>query len=124
MDFNLHTLNDAFAEIDKHCQKHHLPETECYNIRLVCEELIVNLLKHTTATSYHLNLSQENGLTLIRIGYQANEFNPSVVPEKKNKPVEEMEYGGLGLLLVNSLAKKIHYHYDPKQSLNVIQITL
>jgi len=38
--------------------------------------------------------------------------------------VEKMHYGGLGLMLVNSLALKIEYQYNEKQSLNVVKVIL
>ncbi len=124
MNFKMHSLHDASVEIQKYCKKHSIPNEVCYNINLVCEELIVNLLKYTKATGYNLNLSAETNSTVIRIEYQAGKFNPTKVPERKQESVEEMEYGGLGLVLVNSLASDMKYQFDEKQSLNVIKIIL
>jgi len=124
MDFKMHSLHDAFVEIQKHCKKHSIPKEVCYNINLVCEELIVNLLKYTKATGYNLNLTTESGSPVIHIRYRAEKFNPTKVPERKQESVEKMEYGGLGLVLVNSLASGMEYNYDEKQSLNVIKIIL
>ncbi|VAW28505.1 hypothetical protein MNBD_BACTEROID07-1146 [hydrothermal vent metagenome] len=124
MDFKMHSLHDAFVEIQKYCKKQSIPKEACYNINLVCEELIVNLLKYTKATGYNLNLSAKAGSTVIHIRYRAEKFNPTKAPERKQESVEKMEYGGLGLVLVNSLASKTEYKYDEKQSLNVIKIIL
>jgi len=124
MNFKMHSLHDAFVEIQKYCKKHSIPKGVCYNINLICEELIVNLLKYTQAPGYNLNLSTEANSTVIHISYQAEKFNPTKVPEHTLKGVEEMEYGGLGLVLVNSLASEMEYNYDEKQSLNVIKIIL
>ncbi len=124
MDFKMHSLHDAFVEIQKYCKKQSIPKETCYNINIVCEELIVNLLKYTKATGYNLNLSAEAGSTVIHIRYRAEKFNPTKAPERKQESVEKMEYGGLGLVLVNSLASKTEYKYDEKQSLNVIKIIL
>ncbi len=124
MDFKMHSLHDAFVEIQKYCKNHSIPKEACYNINLVCEELIVNLLKHTKATGYDLYLSAEADSTVIHIRYQAEKFNPTKVTEHKLESVEKMEYGGLGLVLVNSLASGIEYNYNEKQSLNVIKIIL
>jgi len=124
MDFKMHSLHDAFVEIQKYCKKQSIPKEVCYNINLVCEELIVNLLKYTKATGYNLNLSAEADSTVIHIRYRAEKFNPTKAPERKQESVEKMEYGGLGLVLVNSLASKTEYKYDEKQSLNVIKIIL
>ncbi len=124
MDFKMHSLHDAFVEIQKYCKKQSIPNEVCFNINLICEELIVNLLKHSKATGYNLNLSTEANSTVIHINYQADEFNPTKVPKHTLESVEKMEYGGLGLVLVNSLASEIEYKYDEKQSLNVIKIIL
>jgi len=120
----MHSLKDAFVEIQKYCKDYNLPDEVCYKINLVCEELIVNLLKYTQAPGYNLSLSMEANSTVIRISYQAEKFNPAMPPEHKVESVENMEYGGLGLVLVNSLATDMEYKYDEKQSLNVIKITL
>jgi len=124
MDFKMHSLHDAFVEIQKYCKKHRIPKKVCYNINIVCEELIVNLLKYTKATGYSLNLSAETNSTVLHIRYRAEKFNPTQVKERKPENVEKTEYGGLGLVLVNSLASDIEYNYDEKQSLNVIKIIL
>lgn len=120
----MHSLHDAFVEIQKYCKKQSIPKKVCYNINIICEELIVNLLKYTKAPGYNLNLSAEVNSTVINISYRAEKFNPTVVRERKPENVEKTEYGGLGLVLVNYLALDIVYNYDEKQLLNVIKIIL
>ena len=122
MEFKLQSLEDGFAVIKTFCQQQQIPDEECYKINLVSEELIVNLLKYTGAGKYFLELSRKNNSTVIRLCYTADEFNPTHVPEKERENVEKMEYGGLGLYLVNSVAKEVKYHYDEKKSLNDIEI--
>lgn len=124
MDFKMHSLHDAFAEIQKYCTSHNLSKEVCYNINLVCEELIVNLLKYTKTTGYSLVLSSKGKTTVISLRYQAEKFDPTIVPEHEPESVEKMPYGGLGLMLVNSLALDMEYKYDEKQSLNVVKIIL
>ncbi len=124
MSFKMHSLPDAFVEIQKYCKHYKLPDEVCYKINLICEELIVNLLKYTQAPGYNLNLSIEANSTVIRMSYQAEKFDPTRVRDRKPENVEKTEYGGLGLVLVNSLAADIEYNYDEKQSLNVIKIIL
>jgi len=124
MDFKMHSLHDAFVEIQKYCKKQSIPKEVCYNINLVCEELIVNLLKYTETTGYSLVLSPKGKVTVISLRYQAERFDPTVVPEHEPESVEDMPYGGLGLMLVNSLASETEYKYDEKQSLNVVKIII
>jgi len=124
MDFKMHSLRDAFVEIQRYCASYSLPKEACYNINLVCEELIVNLLKYTRTSGYNLVLSPDKEMTMINLYYQADRFDPTVVPKQEKKSVEKMHYGGLGLMLVNSLALKIEYQYNEKQSLNVVKVIL
>ncbi len=124
MKFEQHSLQDAFEEIKKYCHQHNLPKALCYNLHLICEELVVNLLKYTQTTGYDLNISLKGGETVLYIRYLAEKFNPTKTPERRQESVEKMKYGGLGLVLVNSLATEIEYQYDEKQSLNVIKIIL
>jgi len=124
MKFRWHTLQDAFDAVQKYCETHSLPKENCFRLNLVCEELVVNLLKYTQTPGYHLNFSPIGEKTEIVLTYQAGKFDPTKKTEYKNKPLEEREYGGLGLVLVNSLAQKIDYQFNEKQSLNVIRIIL
>jgi len=120
----MHRLQDAFDKIQKHCQTYHLADKACNDLHLVCEELIVNLLEHAQAKYFHFGLSYNDELTSVYIDYLGNEFNPLEVSKETTKKVEDMDYGGIGLILVNALASEIIYKYDKKHSLNVIKINL
>jgi len=46
MDFKMHSLHDAFVEIQKYCKKQSIPKEVCYNINLVAKafcELKINI---------------------------------------------------------------------------------
>ncbi len=119
---NLQSLEEAVGAIKQFCETQNLPDTVCFNINLVCEELIVNLLSYTESQSYHLELNPLNGKTEIILRYAGPEFDPTKPPKTEDKSVEERPYGGLGLILVNTLASKTGYRYDKKQAQNVIRV--
>lgn len=124
MNLNLHSLTDAVAIIKQYCADHHINMEACNNINLVCEELIVNLLNYTQSKSFNLSLKPAQQSTEIVISYQGKAFDPTILQKPEQKSLEDMQYGGLGLVLVNSLASKTEYHYDKKQSENVIKIII
>ena len=123
-ELNLHSLPNALVIINNFCLEHKLPKEVCLNINLVCEELIVNLLSYNQSKTFDLELETNHDFVKIVIRYKGNKFDPTQPATPENKSVEEMRYGGLGLVLVNSLATKINYRYHQKQSVNVVEVIL
>lgn len=124
MNLKLHSLQEAFSAIKEFCEQYRIPESLCYKVNLISEELIVNLFQYSRATEYVLDLSLKGEKLMIQISYQGPEFNPTRPPEVKSSSVEEMQYGGLGLVLVNMMASHIEYSYDLNNEFNVIKVTL
>lgn len=124
MGLKLHSLEEAFTAIREFCDGHRIPENHCYKVNLICEELIVNLFQYSQATEFDLDLSRQRDKLIIQISYQAEKFDPVTRFKPETRPVEDMQYGGLGLVLVNTLANDMNYSYDPKSALNVITITI
>ncbi len=119
---DLHSLEEAVDAIKRFCEAQNLPDKVCFNINLVCEELIVNLLSYTESRSYDLEFNTLNGKVKITLRYTGPEFDPTIQQKPEEKSVEERPYGGLGLVLVNTLASKTEYRYDKKQAQNVIRV--
>ena len=124
MKLQLHSLPEAVEAVRQYCEQQHIPPEGCNRIHLVCEELIVNLLNYSGSQNFRLSLNPVGISTEIIISYYGKKFDPTVPLKRKQKSLEEMEYGGLGLVLVNSLASKIEYRYHQKQSENVIKVIL
>ena len=124
MKLKLHSLPEAVETVRQYCEQQHIPPDSCNRIHLVCEELIVNLLSYSGSEDFNLSLNSAGKSTEVIISYQGKKFNPVVKRKPEQKSVEEMQYGGLGLVLVNSLASKIEYRYNQKQSENVIKVIL
>ena len=124
MKLQLHSLPEAVETIRQFCEQQHLQSESCNRIHLVCEELIVNLLSYSGSENFNLSLNPVGKSTEVIISYRGEKFNPVVNHKPEQKSVEDMQFGGLGLVLVNSLASKIEYRYSQKQSENVIKIIL
>ncbi len=124
MKLKLHSLPEAVEAVNRYCEQQDIPPESCNRVHLVCEELIVNLLSYSDSENFNLSLNPVGKSTEIIISYQGEKFNPVVSRKPEQKSVEDMQFGGLGLVLVNSLATKIEYLYHQKQSENVIKVIL
>ncbi|MBN2614832.1 MAG: ATP-binding protein [Bacteroidales bacterium] len=120
----LHSLEETFAAIGRFCSIQGLSDNSCFKVNLICEELVVNLFQYSRATEFDLDLSRQGEKLMIKISYQAEKFDPTRPTKPETAPVEDLQYGGLGLVLVNTLAESLDYSYDSKNALNVLSITL
>lgn len=111
------TLEEAFRVVDLL----KLEKERHYKLKLIVEELVVNILKYTKANEYALDIEQKGDSLLIKIVYKDKSFDPTNF-SKEEKELEDMSYGGLGLFLVNSLSKKIDYLYDKGK--NIVKVEL
>lgn len=124
MGLKLHSLEETFAAIGKFCDTQSLPDNSCFKVNLICEELVVNLFQHSRATEFDLELSRQKENLIIKISYQAEQFDPTQRSKPESASVEDRQYGGLGLVLVNTLANRVDYSYHHKSALNVVTVTL
>lgn len=79
------------------------PETRA-DIRLAAEELLVNIVDHSSATSINLSLTAVNDGFELRIHDDGPPFDPFVQPE----PADREQIGGLGIHLARQLADAAH----------------
>lgn len=97
-----------------------------YTIRLVCEEIIVNIIHYayTTETDAYLILCvcDENGILSIEFRDGGKPFNPL---EKEQPdvtlPPEERDIGGLGIFLVCEMMDEVEYTHTGKENRLVIK---
>lgn len=111
------TLEEAFELVNSL----KLNKERHYKLTLIVEELVVNILKYTKADEYTLHIEQTGNLLFVKIVYKDKSFNPTNY-SKEEKDIEEMSFGGLGLFLVNSLAKRVEYNYI--EGKNIVKVEL
>ncbi len=114
--FDLVAMN---ARIETFCQKYNLDSKQVYYIQLFLEELIVEIFSHCYESSnpeiyITIEYSDESNGISICINYKAAEFNPF---ENSDDEIDH-----LGVTLINKMAKKIEYLYEP--GLNSVNINL
>ena len=116
------TLEEGMAAIDDFCQKYGIDESHCYKLRLVCEELVVNLLTHGGTDGYGMELAKEAHGSRMILKYGGERFNPGGSDKGPLDSIEESEFGGLGLFLVTQLVQALHYRYE--DGVNIVDITI
>jgi anti-sigma regulatory factor (Ser/Thr protein kinase) len=116
------SLEEGMAAIERFCEEKGLEEARCYKLRLVCEELVVNLLTHGGGDGYELRLAREGETVSMGLRYGGEKFNPGASDKGPLESIEESEFGGLGLFLVTQLVTSLHYRYENGE--NVVDITI
>ena len=106
---NIHRLLDELAAEWK------LNEDDVFDIRLVVEEIITNIIHYAFEDdqTHHISLKfllKENELRIVIKDY-GKEFNPSKAPDPDDLEtnIEDRKIGGLGIYFVKSLMDGIDY---------------
>ena len=109
-------LSDYLAmadEVQQLCAEHDLPKPVIFKVRLVLEELVLNLIEHAVgseAISIDVQLDLEPGRVVLVLEDNGAPFDPRSAPEfDKAKPLEERGPRGMGIHLVRSVAAEIDY---------------
>ena len=92
------------------------------DLQLITEEVLVNVLKHGVSdqlmASIKLDLQLFESEVILDVVDNSYAWNPleTVVDPDLASDLADRPLGGLGLLLVNTLADHIDYHYDRGQN--------
>jgi anti-sigma regulatory factor (Ser/Thr protein kinase) len=110
---NVNAYLAVAEEVEAFGAAQHLPRAVLFKLRLVLEELVLNLIDHATgsATSrIDLSIHLEPGKVILALEDDGNPFDPRSAPVfDKNKPLEERGPRGMGIHLVRSTAEEISY---------------
>jgi len=101
------------GEVEQFCSEHNLATALCFKIRLVLEELVLNLIDHgvgsvTEHVDLRINLHPDRIILLLMD--DGDPFDPQSAPVfDKAMPLEERGSRGMGIHLVRSVAHAITY---------------
>jgi anti-sigma regulatory factor (Ser/Thr protein kinase) len=109
---------DALADgLRDFCRSAGMSDEEFGDVRLAVEEAVSNTIRHGYADREPhpilLRASLEGGALCIEIEDDARAFDPLEAPlPDVTRPLEEKSPGGLGLLLLRSVADRLEYRRE------------
>ena len=108
----LYTLNEFLDDIIA---------KEDFQVRLIAEEVFVNIVNYSNTDLIKVNASYENSILTFEFIDNGIEFNPLLKEDPKlPESIEEAEVGGLGIHLTKELADDIKY--ERKNDKNYLKI--
>jgi anti-sigma regulatory factor (Ser/Thr protein kinase) len=114
------------GELEKFCAEQGLPDEAMFKVRLIVEELVLNLIDHATGSATNcidLSVHVEPGQIVVLLQDDGNPFDPrSAPPFDKTKPLQERGPRGMGVHLVRSMTEEMTY--DRVGSRNRLRVTV
>jgi serine/threonine-protein kinase RsbW len=109
-------LSDYLAvagEVERLCAENGVPRAVTFKVRLVLEELVLNLIDHAVGSvtdRIDIRIDLEPGRVVLVLEDDGAPFDPrSVPPFDKAKSLEERGPRGMGIHLVRSMTESIAY---------------
>ena len=102
--FNIDFIEEELEEL-------HYSEQTKFNVRLVVEEIVTNIMKYSKCTEdIHLNLIYFNKKISVRLADSGIKFNPlSETVYRTNSDLDHATTDGLGILLAKQKSQTIFY---------------
>lgn len=95
--------------------KEHYPEQDI-TLKLVVEEIFVNIVNYSNAEYIIVNIEANNDLTIEFID-NGIQFDPTLKEDPETpKNLDETQVGGLGIILVKNYADEIIYTYENNEN--------
>src|SRR5262245_54714203 len=99
--------------VERFCVENSLPNPTSFKVRLVLEELVLNLIDHAVGSvtnRINLSIDLEPGRVVLVLEDDGAPFDPRSAPAfDKAKPLEERGPRGMGIHLVRSMTESITY---------------
>lgn len=103
-----------FSLLEGFCQTHQISEDDMFNVRLVLDEAVINVIVHgyedTAEHLINVSLAIVEGVLFIHIDDDGVAYNPLEAPAPRfDLPIEERRIGGLGVHIMKTLARDVRY---------------
>jgi serine/threonine-protein kinase RsbW len=113
------------GEVERFCAGNGLPKAVSFKVRLVLEELVLNLIDHATGSAtdrVDVRIDLEGGRAVLVLEDDGAPFDPRSAPAfDKFKPLEERGPRGMGIHLVRSVTEGMAYErIDSRNRLRVV----
>jgi len=103
-----------FTLLEGFCQSHGISEEDMFNVRLVLDEAVINVIVHgyedTRDHAINVALALDGTLLAIHVDDDGVAYNPlDAPPPRFDLPIEQRRIGGLGVHIMKTLAKSVEY---------------
>jgi serine/threonine-protein kinase RsbW len=99
--------------VDRFLQENQASAETSYKVKLVIEEIILNLIRHAmnpASDEIQIHLAAEQDALRIVIEDDSNPFDPHAsTSPKRDAPLSKWGIGGMGLHLVRSMVDRLDY---------------
>lgn len=130
LEFTADNTFDSVAEgarqLEKFAEDFSLPPRKAYQLDLIYEELMTNVVKYSYTDSaphrIQVILDDQNDLLTFTIIHDGTDFNPWLQADPDlNVPLEERQEGGIGIMLARKFAQSVDYQrMDGKSIITVV----
>jgi len=94
------------------------------DIMIAAEEIVINIINYAYPDKkgdLEISFEKKGDLAIIIFKDEGSPFNPLDRPDPDiNKPIEERDIGGFGVLLVKKLMDKVNYEYIENKNIFTI----
>lgn len=120
-------LNNLENLVDDLANDFSLSASAKYNLNLILEEALSNIIfygfEEGAESKIEIELEDYGNNFILKIGDYGKPFNPLTVDNKAHETLNtDTKIGGLGLVLIKKLSKKLDYSY--KNNMNLLTIII
>jgi len=110
---SIHDYLPVAEEVDRFCAEQGLPSAVSFRVRLVLEELVLNLIDHAVGSAVgriDLHIAVDSCRVILILEDDSIPFDPRSAPMfDQTKPLEERGPRGMGIHLVRSIVEELSY---------------
>ena len=118
-----------FSILEAFCESNHISEDDLFNIRLVLDEAVINVIVHgfedTREHVIDVSLSLAADVLAIHIDDDGMPYNPLSAPAPRfDLPIEQRRIGGLGVHIMKTLARTVEYRRENNRNHLSIELNI
>ena len=119
----------AFEDLRQALEQHGVQEKGRYNVELVFEEIVTNVIRHgsldRTECAVEVSVGFKPDAVIISFCDNGQPFDPITheFPENPDESIEKARIGGLGLILVRKACTRMEYERT-QQGCNQLVVTI